>query len=168
MAARWSSKRKNCSNQLTISVHRDLDRQGRQTIRQPPRADIVLLPKLSSNFRHGDRRQKQRSGLRPIGASRALAPIGERTAIVPMLWRTITTGVGPVAARQPRVHDRHMKNEAELVEPQSHSSSRSVSPIASSMMSMPLSRVSSSITMGGLMRRMWPAGIQARPLRKAF
>ena len=49
-----------------------------------------------------------------------------------------------------------------------HRSSFSVSPMASSMMSSPLSSASSSITTGGLIRRIWPAGIQASPLRKAF
>ena len=43
-----------------------------------------------------------------------------------------------------------------------------VSPIDSSMISRPLSKASSSMTMGGLMRRICPAGIQARPFWKAL
>lgn len=46
--------------------------------------------------------------------------------------------------------------------------SDSASPMASSMRSSPLSSAFSSITIGGLMRRMWPAGIQAKPFAKAF
>ena len=48
------------------------------------------------------------------------------------------------------------------------SSSFSVSPIASSIMSRPFNKTSSSITIGGDIRRMWPAGIQARPFLNAF
>ena len=47
-------------------------------------------------------------------------------------------------------------------------SSLLTSAMDSSMMPMALRATSLGITMGGLMRRMWPAGIQARPLAKAF
>ena len=69
-------------------------------------------------------------------------------------------GVYPISARGPF---RAAFGRARLQYP----SFFSTSPIDSSMMSMHFSATSRSMTMGGLMRRMWPAGIHARPLRNA-
>lgn len=109
-------------------------------------------------------------GYAPVHAAELLGELRAPEAVEPMLRVLSRTDFMDV------LHDRLLTAMpaigAPVVEPalraaRYRTSARSASAMASSIRSMHFAATSRSMTMGGLILRMCPAGIQASPLRKA-